>query len=158
MSLQDYANRKYDYLGLQGVKLLGDAKLGLELFRPDNNGQICAGIQKLSQRWLLEFMTESGSMPGRPTRGTGFMTAVRQGRIQNAITASAEFEAATMVIGRNLQNEEYADMPDDERFSSAELLSVAILPGYLQLRVKINSVAGDAREVILPVSTLPTNV
>lgn len=157
MSLQDYVNRKYDYLSLQNIKPIGDAKLGLELFNKENNGKICVGIQKLSQRWLLEFMTEYGSMLGAPDRGSSFMTAVRQGRIQNALTAAAAFEAAAMTIRRNLQNEEYADMPDDERFNNAELLSVAILPGYLQLRVKINSVAGDVREVILPVSTIPTN-
>jgi hypothetical protein len=46
-------------------------------------------------------------------------------------------------------------MPDDERISSAELLSTAILPGYLQIRVKINNKQGDTREVIVPVETLP---
>lgn len=158
MSLQDYVNRKYDYLALQNTKKIGEAKLGLELFTLQNNGQICTGIQKLSQRWLLEFMTEYGSMPGRPTRGSGFMTAVRQGRIQNTLAATSEFETAAILVRQNLQNEEYEDMPADERFTSTELVAVAILPGYLQLRVKINSAAGDSREVILPVSTLPTNV
>lgn len=158
MSLQDYANRKYDYLALQNVKTIGNANLGLELFNGQNNGKICAGIQKLSQRWLLEFMTEYGSMPGRPERGTGFMTGVRQGRIRNALTVESAFELASMLIRRNLQAEEYVGMPDDERFDSTELLSVAILPGYLQMRVKINSLAGDSREVILPVATIPTNV
>jgi hypothetical protein len=46
-------------------------------------------------------------------------------------------------------------MPDDERFDDAELLSVAILPGYLNMRVMITSIAGDERVVILPVATLP---
>lgn len=158
MSLQDYVNRKYDYLALQNVQAIGDAKLALELFTEQNNGKVCVGVQKLSQRWLLEFMTELGSMLGRPNRGAGFMTAVRQGRIKNVLAAKSAFETASINIRQNLQNEEYVDMPEDEKFLNAQLLSVAILPGYMQLRIQINSVAGDAREVILPVSTLPTNV
>jgi hypothetical protein len=158
MSLQAYANRKYDYLALRDVKNIVNARLGLELFNSRDNGQICTGIQKLSQRWLLEFMTEAGSMPGRPDRGSGFMTAARQGRILNALGATAAFESAAIAIRRNLQNEETPEMPDDERFLSTELLAVAILPGYLQLRVKINSLAGNNREIILPVSVLPTNI
>jgi hypothetical protein len=58
-------------------------------------------------------------------------------------------------IRRNLQREEYAGMPDDERINSAALLASAILPGYLQIRVKINNRQGDTREIIVPVATLP---
>lgn len=158
MSLQDYVNRKYDYLALRDVKRIGNAKLGLELFNAQTNGQICTGIQKLSQRWVLEFLTELGSMPGLPERGSSFMTAARQGRIINNLTATTAFEQAAIGVRRNLQNEEATDALPDEQFASVELLSVAILPGYLQLQVKINSVAGDSREIILPVAVLPTNV
>lgn len=158
MSLQDYVNRKYDYLALRDVKRIGNAKLGLELFNAQTSGQICTGIQKLSQRWVLEFLTELGSMPGLPERGSSFMTAARQGRIINNLTATTAFEQAAIGVRRNLQNEEATDALPDEQFASVELLSVAILPGYLQLQVKINSVAGDSREIILPVAVLPTNV
>jgi len=157
MSLQDYVNRRYDYLAVRNVKKIGNAKLGLELFNAQTSGEICTGIQKLSQRWLLEFLTELGSMPGLPDRGASFMTAARQGRILNSLTAASAFESASIGVRRNLQNEEALDTPDDERFASAELVSAAILPGYLQLQVKINSIAGDSREIILPISVLPTN-
>jgi hypothetical protein len=156
MSLQDYATRKYDYLGLQGVKPHGSNRLGLALFEPDSNGQICVGVQKLAQRWLLEFMTENGSMPGAPTRGCAFMRAVRQGRLRTQVEVLSLFSASNVTIRQNLQAEEYAGMPDDERFIGADLTSVAILPGYMQLNVKINSLAGTARTVIFPISTLPS--
>jgi hypothetical protein len=155
MSLQDYAQRKYDYLGLRNVNPNKEAKLGLELFNERSNGQICTGVQKLSQRWLLEFMTETGSMPGLPERGCEFMRHVRQGRLRTQIEVQALFSATELDIRRNLQREEYTGMPDDERLSYAELLSSAILPGYLQIRVKINNRLGDTREVIVPVATLP---
>ena len=64
MSLADFANRKYDYLALQNVTTGQDTRVGLVLYAEDNSGRICVGIQKLAQRWALEFLTELGSMPG----------------------------------------------------------------------------------------------
>lgn len=155
MSLADFANRKYDYLALQNVNTNKDTQLGLVLYAEDNSGRICVGIQKLAQRWALEFLTEKGSMPGLPTRGTDFMTLIRQGRLRTQLDVTQNFYAANLRLGVTLQAEEYEDMPDDERFADAELLSVAILPGYLNMRVMITSRVGDARTVILPVATLP---
>ena len=155
MSLQDYAQRKYDYLGLRDVNPLKEAKLGLELFNKTTSGQICTGVQKLAQRWLLEFMTETGSMPGLPDRGCDFMLYVRQGRLRTQLEIQSLFSASEVDIHRNLQREEYEGMPDDERINSANLLAAAILPGYLQIRVKINNQQGDTREIIVPVATLP---
>lgn len=155
MSLQDYATRKYDYLGLRNVNPSKEAQLGLELFNVDDNGQICVGTQKLAQRWLLEFMTASGSMPGMPARGCDFMTYVMQGRLRTTLELQALFSATELDVRKNLQQEEYVGMPDDERLNYAELLGSAVFPGYLTISVKINSVAGDSRKIIVPISTLP---
>jgi len=155
MSLQDYTTRKYDYLALQNVDPVKATQLGLELFNAASAGQICAGVQKLAQRWLLEFLTETGSIMADPTRGCGFMAAVRQGRLRTQLNVRTTFSTADLDIRRNLQKEEYANMPPDERFSAAELLDVAILAGFMRLNVKINSVAGSSRTVVFPVATLP---
>jgi hypothetical protein len=167
MSLQDYAQRRYDYLALQNVQRKGDSLLGLELFNSQTSGKICTGVQKLAQRWLLEFMTERGSLPGLPERGCNFMKAARTGGFRTRINVETIFSSADMLIRRNLVAEEYADMPADEKFGSAELLSVAILPTfnvdqlsgttaiYINMRVKITSLAGDEHVVIFPVETLP---
>jgi len=155
MSLQDYATRKYDYLALRNVDTTEKAKLGLELFTQEDSGQICTGIQKLAQRWLLEFLTETGSILAAPDRGCDFMIGVRQGRLRTVLNVRTTFSAADLDIRRNLRNEEYADMPDDERFGSAELTSATILAGFMRLDVKINSVAGTSRAIIVPVATLP---
>ena len=100
-------------------------------------------------------MTETGSMPGLPERGCEFMRYVRQGRMRTQLEIQSLFSSAELDIHRNLQREEYDGMPDDERINSAELLASAILPGYLQIRVKINNRQGDTREIIVPVETLP---
>ena len=69
MALSDYTNRAYDYLALRNTTGAGNRRLGMELFNDTTSGEICAGAQKLAQRWLLEFMTERGSIPGLPKRG-----------------------------------------------------------------------------------------
>ncbi len=155
MALADYANRKYDYLAFRNVAALGDQQLGLALYDGDTSGQICVGIQKLAQRWALEFLTERGSMPGLPARGCAFMTLVRRGVLRTQADVISAFNTEDLYITRNLRNEEYDGMPLDEQFADAELTSVAILPGYMNLHVMITSRAGAARAVILPVETLP---
>ncbi|WP_353208386.1 hypothetical protein [Sphingorhabdus sp.] len=155
MSLQDYATRKYDYLALRNVDTTAKAQLGLELFTQVDNGQICVGVQKLAQRWLLEFLTETGSLLAAPDRGCDFMVAVRQGRLRNVLNVRTTFSAADLDIRRNLTNEEYEGMPADERFGSVELTNETILAGFMRLDVKINSAAGTSRAIIVPIATLP---
>ena len=155
MSIADYAARKYDYLAFRNVSSINERQLGLALYAEDTSGQICVGIQKLAQRWALEFLTETGSMLGLPDRGCNFMTMLRSGSLRTQSDVMAAFATANLFITRSLRKEEYADMPADERFESADLTSVALLPGYMNLSVMISSVAGDARAVILPIETLP---
>lgn len=155
MSLQDYATRRYDVLAFEGSRPDKESKLNMLLFSEQNSGQICAGIQKLAQRWTLEFLTERGSMLGKPNRGCDFMRLVRNGRLKTQTDVFYAFNYAEVVVRRNLREEETDEMSNDERIASAESISIAFLPGYAQLRVAITSLAGDTREIILPVSTLP---
>jgi hypothetical protein len=155
MSLADYANRKYDLLAFQNVNTLRESKLGLVLYEEDNPGKICVGIQKLAQRWALEFLTEQGSMPGLPDRGCAFMGLVRRGLLRTQLDVTQSFLDAALRIRVTLREEEYVGMPDDEKLDDVELESAAILPGYINLRVMITSLAGDERAVIMPVATLP---
>lgn len=167
MALADYVGRKYDYLALRNTTGPGERKLALELFDKTTSGQITTGVQKLAQRWLLEFLTERGTMIGRPTRGCEFMRLARQGRLRLPIDVRAAFSAADAVIRVNLLLEETADMPSDERFGSVELLNIGLLPGgavtqqsgtsavFLTLGVRIVSLAGTDRTVIFPIEILP---
>lgn len=155
MSLADYATRKYDFLAFQNPDPLREKQLDMQLFSTTSGGQICAGAQKLAQRWALEFLTELGSMPGRPLRGCTFMAAVRQGRLRTRLDVVQSFYAAALRIRTALQAEEYADMPADEKLDDVDLLNVAFLPGYLNLKVNVRSVAGTARPLILPIEILP---
>ena len=155
MSVQDYKNRKYDLLAFRNVAPGRERQLGLALYAEDSSGQICVGIQKLAQRWVLEFMTEAGSLRGLPDRGSSFLIALRARNLRTTQDIVFAFQAANLEIERQLKNEEYDGMPDDEKFSSATLLGVTFYPGYLSLNVMIESVAGEERAAIVPISTLP---
>ena len=106
-------------------------------------------------------------MPGLPSRGCDFMPIAQTSGFRTRLTVSTTFSSSEMTIRRNLAAEEYEGMPDDERIASAELLSFTVIPDatvsrnsgttavYLNMSVKINSVAGTNHTVILPVETLP---
>lgn len=153
-----YKNRSYDFFAFQDVSSAKETQLRMELFTPESSGQICTGIQKLTQRWTLEFLTEAGSMPGLPARGTNFMTRVRQGRLRSYADIWSEFIFSAYYASINLLQEENDTWPADERYKSAELISLAVLPGYANLKIAITSQAGDTRETILPISTLPQTI
>lgn len=155
MSIADYANRKYDFLAFQNVNADKESRLGLLLYDEDTSGKICVGIQKLAQRWALEFLTERGSMPGLPNRGAPFMLSLRRGELLSQFDVIQAFALSALQIRTTLQTEEYDGMPDDERLDEATLISVGFLPGYLNMRVMITSLAGDERAIILPITTLP---
>jgi hypothetical protein len=157
-TLADYADRSYDFLAFQNVKEEKEALLDLVLFSEKSSGQIATGIQKLTQRWLLEFLTEAGSMPGLPARGTNFMTMVRQGLLRTYAAIWGEFIFSAYTAGLNLRKEETDAWPDDERFVSAKLLNLAVLPGYASLNIAITSRAGTSRKVVMPIETLPQNI
>lgn len=155
MSLKDFANRKYDFLAFQPVAMRIDGLKEMALYDPDNRSKITTGPQKLAQRWVLEFLTERGSMPYLPARGTFFMTLIRQGRIRTETELRAAFNSAELAIARNLRAEEYPEMPDEERYDEALLGNVTAQPGTVDMQVVIISRAGDRRQVILPIETLP---
>lgn len=148
----DYAGRRVDVLALRGAQEVGEVQLDQTLFDEESAGEICTGIQKLAQRWTIEFLTENGSMRFLPNRGCRFMTDVRLGRLRTEAEVETSFLFSMVPVGQNLTNEEDEEMATDERFASAELLAIAIQPGYLSLSVKINSQAGTSRKVILPLA------
>jgi hypothetical protein len=150
----DYKDRRYDVLAFRGAVQRGDVELVQSFFDEESSGEICTGMQKLSQRWALEFLTERGSMQFLPLRGCQFMTSLRQGRLRSEADVQTAFDFSLLDIRRNLVNEESDDMADDERYASAELLSISILAGFLHLSVGIYSLAGNSRKVILPISTI----
>ncbi len=146
----DYAVRTVDVSVFRSPGGAEDGVLSMDLFG-DDGGQVCAGIQKLAQRWVLEFCTDIGSMPYAKTRGSEFMEAARDGLLATELDVYQRFNLDGENIRRGLVNEETDDDPDDERFAGAELTAVVLGGGYLSLQVELTSRAGSARAVVLPI-------
>lgn len=155
----DYLNRRFDVLAFRGAKSRGDVLLQQTLFGADAGGEVCTGVQKLAQRWALEFLTVRGSMPYHmSSRGSDFMRYVRQGRLRTEFDVTAYFNFAAQQVKTNLLNEETSDMHPEDRFRRASLGQIALLDGVLELTVDISSLAGDSRQVILPIPITPVNL
>ena len=110
----DYTGRKVDILALDGAFNDGVFPLTQSIYSPSS--KVCAGIQKLAQRWLIEFLTALGSIPYLADRGTDFIYKVRSGRIRTELDARLAFSFAKEKVALNLRREDVAgSFPDDEK-------------------------------------------
>ena len=91
-------------------------------------------------------------------RGSDFLNWVRAGRLRTEFDVQAYFNFAAQQVRSNLVNEETTDMPDEERLARANLDQVVLFDGSFQLTVSLDSQAGERRQVILPISIVPTNI
>ena len=152
-TVEDYLGRTIDVMAFQGVQAGGLATLKQSFTNAPENGRVCTGVQKLAQRWVLEFLTVKGSMRYLPDRGTEFLTELRSGALRTELDVKAAFLRAMVDAKRNLQAEEALTDPDDERFDRADLIGVSIRAGgVVALTVDLYSLAGNTRQVILPLS------
>ncbi len=159
MSSEQYVGRTFDVAVLAGVKTTGETRLQQELFGDGNTGAACTGIQKMVQRWLIEFSTIRGSMGWHlADRGTDFMLRVQKGQLRTEADVQAAYTAAAVQARQNLTNEDTGGEPADERFDFSSLNSIAIGGGTLQLYITLHSVAGTAYDIILPIQTTPANM
>ena len=143
-TVRDYVDRTYDVLAYHGGKPTGDVLLD-QTFAPDGEGgSICTGLQKLAQRFILELLTEQGSIRYLSWRGTTFMAEARQGRIRTQVDMQAALARAFVDLGRNLQAEEIESDPDDERFLRAEVVGIAFVPGEAVVYIQVYSQAEHA--------------
>lgn len=123
------------------------------LVTPTSSGRQITGIEKLTQRFMMEFLTELGSMPYNPNRGCVFLAMVKAGVASERQVFDA-FNASMLQVTNNLQSEESPDDPDDERFAGAILQSLVVTPGVAFLNVFVQSRAEAISEISVPVSTV----
>lgn len=153
----DYAGRVFDLAMIHGMTESRAVRVDQSLF--GNSGEVCTGIQKLAQRWLLEFMTERQSMGFHlADRGSDFMRWLRRGNIRIEYDVRVYFNFAAQQVKTNLTSDETPTTPMDERLKQASLQSFTIGEGQLTLAINVISMAEDSRQIILPVSVLPTTL
>jgi len=149
-SVRDYAGRTVDLLAFDGAKASGEAKLIPALVLPKQSGALITGIQKLVQRFLLELLTERGSLEYQPTRGTFFLTRIRAGIVRTSQDLFSEFTIAEVELKNSLMLEESNTDPSDERYLEARLLSASLFGDQATLNIQVTSRAGESRTVIYP--------
>lgn len=148
----DYAGRTVDVAAYKGWAPNKNTKVDQALVGPGDSGQLIAGIEKLVQRFAIELLTESGTLLYLPTRGSTFIIAARIGSWRTADDVRSSFSVAMLEVTENLQVEESETDPDDERFSSAELLSVSLLGDTVTMSVQVTSQAGTSFTALLPLN------
>lgn len=146
----DYSGRLVDVLAFDRNSAAGDELLQIVLAQPLQGGKIVSGIQKLVQRYLLELLTEYGSMPYAYERGTSFLYEARSGLFSTQIDVLGAFARANSLIAENLRNDATDTDPEDELFDSAAVDSIVFSPGKVTIYATILSKAGTSRQILLP--------
>jgi hypothetical protein len=150
-SVADYAGRTVDMLAFDDAKASGDTKLTQLLVQPKQSGALTTGIQKLAQRFLIELLTEKGSLEYLPERGTFFITQIRAGIIRTSQDLFTAFSSAELELRNNLRLEDNINNdPTDEQYQSATLTAVSLFGDMATLTIDVKSAAGTSRQVIYP--------
>ena len=148
--VRDYAGRTVDLLAFDDARPSGDTLLTQLMVKEGQSGALITGIEKLVQRFLLELLTELGSLDYLQGRGTLFMTALRAGVVRTSQDLFSNFSSAEVDIRNNLRQEEELTDPDDERYGTSALLTASLFGDTATLTIRIDSVAGESRTVIYP--------
>ena len=147
-NLTEYIGRKIDVLAWRGGKPAGEVRLDQSLADEDSSGEITTGIQKLAQRFLIAFLTETGSIKYTPLAGTTFMTKMRQGRVHNEADMRACFALAELAVRGQMIGEESVEDPLDERYRSAILTTVIVTPGFANITIELRSRSARATFIV----------
>ena len=153
MGVEQYIGRTIDVLALRGGQAAGEVTLLQSLADETSTGEICTGIQKLAQRFLLMLLTDKGSVAYASDYGTTLITDIRLGRIQTDTELRSSFDLAAQDIALQMAQEEQDDDPADEIYKRAELMDVTLKPGYAWLSVRLYS-ASDQVDFIVPVKVV----
>lgn len=154
----DYIGRKVDVSPFRGYDLLVRVKLQQELFGDGYSGSVVAGVIKLAQNFLVEFLSDSTGRlyyDANVERGTSFMQEVRAGRVYSEVDVYSLFHLSAGRVENYLKSLETDSDPDDERWGKVELTSVTIAEGNVSLGVSITSLAGTDHTFLLPIPVTP---
>jgi len=139
IDLTPYIGRTIDVLAFRGAQAAGETLLKQSLADSESTGEICTGVQKLAQRFLIALLTEKASAKYAAAEGTNLIRDLRQGRIRSEIDMRASFALAEQQARERLMNEEQETDPTDERYRKAELTTLTLSPGSANLTIALSS-------------------
>lgn len=150
-----YIGRVFDMCALRGATPAGRTELRQTLFETESAGDVCTGVQKLAQRWVMKFLTIAGSMKFKPSEGTEFVLLYRRGLLRDESELQSAFIIAAVQVRNSMLAEETDSMHPEDRMGNATLEHLFVSNNYVALTVNITSLAGISRQVILPIPYLP---
>jgi hypothetical protein len=151
--LRQYVGRRVDILAYQAPNPVGLVRPSPALVTQENGSLATTGIQKLAQMVLIELLTVQGSMRYAPEVGTTMIRDLQEGRIRTELELASAFAIAVTSVVTNLAETEEDDTPDDERLETMTLLSANMQPGAARIVFSVTSVAGQSRQLIMPIRT-----
>ena len=150
-TVANYVGRTVDLLAFHEPVANKEVLIEQILVPDGERGSVIAGIAKLAQRWLIEFLTIRGSIPALPTRGSRFIDDIRRGIIRTSLDAEQSFHLSAKQVATTLKLEEEAGIPADEAYSEIELVSAIATGDTIVVNAILTSEAGSQHELLLPI-------
>ncbi len=119
------------------------------------SGRAITGSEKLAQRFILELLTMQGSQPFATSRGCSFLSNAIGGNAISEFDLITTFNLALTQIQTNIQSEEAATDPDNERFENAVITRLEVDQTRIMMSCTLYSRAGVANFLKIPLSLVP---
>ena len=130
----------------------GSGRLYDQLLADDlDSGRVVSGTEKLAQRFLLQLMTRSGSVP-QSTVGCEFVDRLLTGNVTTESDVFVIFAASINTVSSQLRAEELADDTDDEKFAGVGIVDLTLSGETLQLNLRLRTVAGSVTNIAVPLN------
>lgn len=116
--------------------------------------RMCAGVQKLVQKYAIILLTNINSQENFPTFGADFLYPLQAGisPVDN-LQATQIFKLASYNAVNTLKRYQIdnPDIPADETILAAELTNISVYGGAVSFEVTIRTEAGDAIDFVVPI-------
>lgn len=116
------------------------------------SGGTVTGIEKLAQRFTVNLLTQKGSIPYLPLKGTNLVTMLQTGSFSTEQDVFVAFAASLVDLNRQMKSEQSTTDPSDEIYQSARLVTVVISQGSITLYIQVKSAASLTTMFALPLN------
>ena len=124
---------------------------GTQALATASGGSTVEAEGKLVQRFVMELMTEKGSLLYLPYRGSSFVSSIKYG-VASTSDIKGAFALALMDVAANLKSEESDTDDPAERYAGARLNGVILDGDEASLDITLASASGETNKLLLPLS------
>lgn len=121
-----------------------------QLMSADDSGQTVTGMQKLCQRFILELLTETDSVPGEK-HGCDFVQRLTAG-VSSESDVFITLHASIGKVVQRLRAAEQTDDPDDEVLAGISVGNLEIGDSTLGLNLTLKNNTGQRSNITVPLN------